>query len=73
MGLRNIDAVCLTRWRVVGILKDSPERFCGFLISLWNEMRVHVEGCARISVAEPTGDGTYIDAGGEKARRHVVP
>jgi len=66
-------ALRLTGCRAVGILKDSSERLCGFLIGLWNEMRVHVKGCARIPVAEPSGDGTYIDTRGKKARRHVVP
>ena len=63
----------LTVCRTVGILEDSSKRFRRFLISFWDEMRVHIEGCARISMAQSSGDGTDIHPGGEEARRYVVP
>lgn len=58
---------------MVSILEDSSKRFRSFLISFWDEMRVHVEGRARISMAQSSGDGTDIDPSGKETRRYVVP
>ena len=63
----------LARCRVVSIVEDSPKCRRSFLISFWDEMRVHVEGRARIPVAESSGDGTDIDPSGKEARRYIVP
>ena len=62
-------AVC----RLVGVLEDSSERFRSFLISFWDEVRVHVEGRARVPMTQSSGDGADVDTSREKARRYVVP
>ncbi len=58
---------------VGGILEDSPKRLRCFLVGLWNEVGVDVEGRARVPMAQSSSDGAHVDAGGKKARRYVVP
>lgn len=65
--------VCLDVRRAVSVLEDSSERFRSFLISFWDEVRVHVEGRDRVPMTQSPCDSTDVDTRREKSRRHVVP
>ena len=41
----------------------TPEKICGPFVGLGNELRVHVERGAGISMAESPGDCSHVHAG----------
>ena len=56
-----------------GIFEDASKCLRCFLVSLRDEVRIDVEGRARVPMTESSGDRAHVNAGGKKACRNVVP
>jgi hypothetical protein len=65
--------VCLAVPWMGSIVEDSPERFRSFLISFWHEMRVDLEGRARVSMTQSSGDSTAWPDRATPDRARPVP